>query len=136
MTDLRASIALLLLRVTSGGLLIALHGWGKLMSFSSRAETFSDPLGVGSKVSLALAVFGEVICPAAVVLGFQTRLAAIPPAITMIVAAVLVHAADPWGKKELALVYGAAFVALALLGGGKYSIDGLRRRTVTPGGFR
>jgi len=48
---------------------------------------------------------------------------AIPSAITMVVAAFIVHGADPLQKKELALVYLIMFLAIALLGPGKYSID-------------
>ena len=30
---------------------------------------------------------------------------------------------DPWGKKEMAVLYLVAYTCMALLGGGKYSLD-------------
>jgi putative oxidoreductase len=58
-------------------------------------------------------------------LGIGTRLAAIPPLVTMIVASGLVHASDPWPRKELPILYGVAFLTLALAGGGRFGLGGL-----------
>ena len=48
----------------------------------------------------------------------------------MLVAAFVVHADDPWGKKEFALLYAIPFTALAITGGGRYALDalGLKKR--------
>ena len=54
--------AILMLRIALGVQMLLGHGWGKLMSFSEKAATFPDPLGVGHTTSMALAVFGEVVC--------------------------------------------------------------------------
>lgn len=115
---------LLLLRVVTGLLLLTQHGWGKLASYGERAETWADPIGLGGPTSLALAVFAEFFCSALVVVGLATRAAAIPVVITMAVAAGIVHWDDPFGKKEFALIYLVPFLALALAGAGRYSVDG------------
>ena len=47
-----------------------------------------------------------------------------PPVITMLVAAMVIHGADPFAKKEFALLYFFGFLAITLLGAGKYSLDG------------
>lgn len=130
------AIALLLLRVGAGTLLLAGHGWQKVVSFPELAAGFPDPLGIGSPLSLSLAVFAEVACALLVALGVRTRLAAVPPLVTMLVAAFVVHAGDPWAKKELALLYALPFLTLVLAGGGRYSLDTLlagrpRRTRVT-----
>lgn len=125
---MRLDFALLLLRLGFGGMLLAGHGIPKLMGFVEKAATFPDPLGVSSQVSLALAVFAEVFCSAAVALGVLTRWAAIPPAITMAVAVFFVHAADPWVKKELATLYLLPFLAFVLAGGGRFTLDRVLRR--------
>jgi putative oxidoreductase len=52
---------------------------------------------------------------------------AIPLAITMIVAAFIVHADDPFGKKELALLYLSGCLTLIFTGAGKFSVDGAVR---------
>ncbi len=41
----------------------------------------------------------------------------------MAVAAFVVHGADPFERKEMALLYLIGFTAIALLGAGKYSVD-------------
>ena len=117
------NLALVLLRVTSGAFMLT-HGAGKLMKFfGDEPLKFADPIGIGITASLALAVFAEVFCSVFLILGLATRFAAIPLLITMLVAAVIVHANDGFGKQELPLMYCAMYIAIALGGAGKYSLD-------------
>ncbi len=116
-------VALLMLRVGFGGFLAVNHGWTKLMTWGPKHPTFADPLGVGHPTSMALAIFGELVCSMLIVLGLGTRVAAVPALITMLVAALGVHKDSVFGDGEHALLYGAAFVALILAGGGRYSLD-------------
>lgn len=104
-------------------LLMLTHGIPKLQKLISGNFEFGNPIGIGAAPSLFLAVIGEVICPILIIIGLKTRLATIPVIITMLVAAVIVHGADPIGVKEKALLYLAFFVCILLLGPGKYSID-------------
>ena len=118
------SLGLLLLRIGAGGMMFFGHGWAKLVGFADIAPRFPDPLGLGSATaSLALAVFAEAFCAAAVMVGVATRLASIPLVVTMLVAAFVVHSDDPWAKKELALLYAAPFLTLVFTGPGKFSFD-------------
>jgi putative oxidoreductase len=122
---------LLVLRVLIGGLMLGNHGWGKLMSFSEKAGSFPDPLGVGSTLSLSLTIVGELVAPALLMVGLFTRAAAAPLLVTMLVAAFVVHGDDPWRKKEMALLYAVPALTLLLAGGGRWSADGwLRRRAL------
>ena len=141
-TEVSASIGLLLLRLGIGGYLIT-HGWGKLqMLLAGGAETFGDPIGLGSTLSLLLVTTSEFLCALLIVLGLATRLAAVPVVITMAVAAFVIHAGDPWTmeaaanaffsgasktwfSKEPALLYLIPFLSLVFTGGGKISLDGL-----------
>jgi putative oxidoreductase len=41
----------------------------------------------------------------------------------MLVAAFVAHAGDPFGKKEMALLYLLVYITLFITGPGKYSID-------------
>lgn len=117
--------AILLLRVALGVQMLLAHGWPKLMTFSEKAATFPDPLGVGHATSLALAVFGEVVCSALLIVGAFTRLAALSGAVTMSVAFFLVHggklAGD--GNGEMAFLYLVGFVAIFLTGPGLFALD-------------
>jgi len=105
-----------------------LHGWPKLASFDSKLNSFPDPLGIGSAPSFALVVLAEFFAAIAVALGLFTRAACIPNVIAMGVAAFVFHAADPFAKKELAIIYGVAFLVIALWGPGPYSIDAIIRK--------
>jgi putative oxidoreductase len=120
---------LLLLRVSIGSMMLFGHGLPKLLAFSEKAAEFSDPLGVGSTTSLALAIFGEVVGAGLVVIGLGTRLAAVPLLITMLVAAIVVHGDDPWGRKELALLYAVPALTLILTGPGRFAVDALLARS-------
>jgi putative oxidoreductase len=121
--DPLGSLGLLLLRVGFGGLMIVRHGWPKLMSFQEKKASFPDPLGVGHELSMTLACVGETLAPALLIVGLATRLSAVPAAFTMAVAAFLVHGGDPLAKKEMALIYLVGFLAIGLLGPGRYSLD-------------
>ena len=128
-----ADAGLLVLRLWLGLSLLLLHGKAKLLGFAELSEKFPDPLGVGSTVSLALAVFAEVVCSALLALGLVTRFAALSAAFTMGVAFFLVHKASlamgP-GSGELAFIYLAGFVTLLITGPGRFSVDACLQRTV------
>jgi len=119
-----ADIGLLLLRLTFGGLMAINHGWPKLQKFfADDPVKFADPFGIGMSGSLGLAVFAELICGFLLVIGLFTRTAAVPLIITMLVAAFIIHGADPLAKKEMALLYLIPYIVLALTGAGQYSLD-------------
>jgi putative oxidoreductase len=120
--DVKADSGLLLLRLTAG-LFMAGHGWGKAVQLASGNVKFADPLGIGQLPSLILVIFAELLCAVAVAAGLWTRLAAIPVVIAMAVAGFVHHARDPFADKELALVYCVVFLSIALLGGGRYSLE-------------
>ena len=117
------SIGLSLLRISIGLFMLVGHGWPKLMGFSEKVDTFPDPLGMGTQLSLIAAIGAEVGCSLLLVLGLGTRIAAIPLAFTMLVALFFVHSADPWATKEKAAVYLAVYATLILAGGGCFSLD-------------
>lgn len=104
-------------------IMLLTHGLPKLQKLFAGDFEFGDPLGIGAAPSLFLAVLGEFLCPILVLIGYKTRYVSIPVIITMFVAAFLVHANDPFGSKEKALLYLVSFIAIALLGGGKFSVD-------------
>jgi putative oxidoreductase len=140
--DCASSFGLLILRLGFGGYMLT-HGWGKLQwVLAGEWDKVGDPVGVGPQLSLILAMVAEFVCPILIMVGFLTRLAAIPTAIAMGVAAFVFHGADPWTMeeaaqlfmsgqtqfpvaKETALLYMIPFLTLVFTGAGKFSIDGL-----------
>ena len=121
-STLKNDIGLALLRITSSAFLLT-HGIPKFQKMIGGDIDFGDPIGIGAAPTLFLAVLAEFVCPLLMIIGFKTRWAAVLPAIAMLVAATLVHATDPFGKKEKALLFLVIFIAIILLGPGKYSVD-------------
>lgn len=117
------NLAKLILRIGFGGFMLT-HGIPKLMKlFAGGQIQFPDPLHLGSTTSLILTVIAEVVCAALILVGYKTKWASIPLVITMLVAAFVIHASDPLGKKEFALIYAVGFICIGMLGAGKYSLD-------------
>ena len=117
---------LFILRVAAGGLML-LYGAPKLLNFSSRWHTFSDPLGIGSEISFILCVFAEFFCAVFLIVGAFSRMVTIPLIINMLVIAFIVHGGEPMKKRDLSIFFLAAYTTLFITGPGKYSLDGIRR---------
>ncbi|HRO99900.1 MAG TPA: DoxX family protein [Flavobacteriales bacterium] len=115
----------LFLRVLAGGLMLLDHGWPKLAGFGEKMDTFPDPIGLGPALSLGLITFAEVLCALLVVLGIWTRLSTIPLIIGMAVITFITHGDDILGQGESGLLYLTAFLAILLLGAGRFSLDRL-----------
>lgn len=115
-------IGLAVLRILPSLMMLA-HGFPKFKKLIAGNFEFGNPIGIGEAPSLFLAVVGEFIAPILIIIGYKTKFAAIPSLITMLVAAFIVHASDPFGTKEKALLYAVFFIAIILLGPGKYSLD-------------
>lgn len=123
---LASNLGLLLLRLATSAMMMT-HGLAKLERWDALSTEFADPIGLGPAVSAGLAIFAELLCSIAVAAGALTRFAAVPPLVTMLVAAFIVHAEDPFARKELALLYATGFASIVLLGPGRYSVDGMLR---------
>lgn len=120
--SLKNDVGLALLRILPSIFLLT-HGIPKFQKLISGNFEFGDPIGIGATPSLFLATLAEFLCPILLILGYKTRLVAIPPAMVMLVAALVVHGADPFGVKEKALLFLVFFIVIILLGPGRYSID-------------
>jgi putative oxidoreductase len=122
-----ASLGLGFLRIAAGLQLFWAHGLPKLLHFHEKAAHFPDPLGFGSNFSLALVIFAECFCSVPVALGVLTRLFCLPILFNMAMA-VRAHEWSVFGKGELAWIYGLAFLAIFLGGGGSLSLQSLFRK--------
>ena len=122
-------LGLLMLRIAGAGFMLT-HGFGKFMKVINGDFTFGDPLGLGPTTSLILTAFAEFICAIFVLVGFKGRFFSFFLMFTMFVAAFIRHWPDPFKKKELALLYMFIYLAIFLMGTGKYSIDGMQSKSV------
>ena len=114
------SIALLILRLFTGGALLLAHGLGKI---DKGPAALPNPFDINPTFNGILIIFAEVVCAGAILLGFATRWAAFVVAICMGVAFFIFHANDPFQNKELALAYFTCSVVLIFMGSGMLSID-------------
>src|SRR3954452_20332030 len=106
--------AWLLLARLSVGIFMLTHGIPKLQNVFAGNMKFADPIGIGSTPSLILVVFAEAICSILLILGLATRFASVALIINMSVAAFIVHGNDPFGKKELALLYLVSYLGFLI----------------------
>lgn len=118
------NFGMLFLRVFAG-LLIANHGYQKLVKFAMLKEQFMDFLGMGSTVSLCLIIFAELVCGACIIMGLFTRLACIPIIIGMCVVVFKVSHGAIFKEGEAGMLFLSAFVAILFCGPGKISVDGM-----------
>jgi len=117
-----------ILRICIAAFMIT-HGWPKLLRLLEGGEIqFGNPIGLGPTLSLILVVFAEFFCSVLIGIGLGTRLASIPLIFTMLVAAFIAHADDPFRQKEMALLYLLFYILLLVVGSRKYSLDYLLTR--------
>jgi putative oxidoreductase len=134
-TNTTIDTALLIARIGIAALMLT-HGIPKLMMLLSGAQVqFPPVMGMSAELSLGLTVFAEVICSVLILAGFATRLAAIPLIITMLVALLFIHVADPFAKQEPVLKYLLVYIILLFAGSGKYSIDYLFQTKMSTAGY-
>ena len=68
----KVSLFLLAVRIIFGILLMN-HGIQKWSNFQELSTAFPDPIGLGSSISLGLAIFGELVCSMGFIFGFLYR---------------------------------------------------------------
>lgn len=131
------SLGLLVLRVVVGAIFAA-HGAQKIFEFTLPG-TIGSFAGMGvplPEIAGPVVAFVELIGGILLILGLLTRPVAILLAIDMIVALIAVHLpAGLWvgdGGYEFVAVLGAAALALALTGAGRFSLDGAFLRGRAP----
>jgi len=112
-----------MIRVTFGVLLIT-HGWEKLMNGPAAVAPGMAKSGFVPGIMFAYAaIILENIGAACVALGLFTRFFAVAIAIEMALITFVVQLPRGFARMELAIMFGVVFFAIALRGGGPYSLD-------------
>lgn len=124
-----ADVALCWLRVTGCLLLLSVHGVPKLMHFQHELGLIEDPFGMGSLLTLSLAVFAEVLCPIFILLGILTRLATLPILFLLAVSVIWVHPEWSLFEAQFAWLLLIVFSTILIAGPGRLAVGtGLSRR--------
>ncbi|KGM52560.1 GntR family transcriptional regulator [Lysobacter concretionis Ko07 = DSM 16239] len=126
---LQQDFAKLILRLALG-ILILLHGLAKLNGGLAGIVGLVEAQGLPGFLGYAVLI-GEIIAPLMVLLGFHARIGGLLIAINMLVAVVLMHMGQlgslngqgGWAL-ELQGMFFTVAVALALLGPGRFSVNG------------
>ena len=129
---------LLILRLALGALILC-HGLTKLAPPPN--FVVGALANVGLPALLAYGVYiGEILGPVLVIVGLWSRVGALLIAVNMVVAVTLAHSpnvftlnASAGYVQELQAMYFFIAIALALLGGGSYSVGGRNGRFNAPG---
>lgn len=123
----------LLLRLSVGGLML-FHGINKLQHGYGFIEKMLLKASLPGYLSHGILV-GEILAPLMIVLGFNTRAAALVEAFVMVMAVYLVHMGDLWSftehgayALELQALYLFGSLAIFFLGAGRYSLGGSNGR--------
>ena len=118
----------LLFRLMIGLSMAFAHGMGKIPpgeQMITGVTSMGFPLPVVFAWAAALTEFAGGLL---IAIGLFTRYAALFLGVTMSVAVLVVHGADPFNIKEMAFLYLAACVILGFQGAGKYSLDRMMRK--------
>lgn len=118
--------ALMLLRIAVG-VVFVYHGWSKFSNMEGTIMFFS---GIGlSSFWAYVATYVELLGGIAILVGFNTRIAAMLGAVIMLVAIAKVHWPHGFngaaGGYEYQFVLLLNFIALAIMGGGRHSVDAM-----------
>ena len=112
-----------LIRLVVGGCLIY-HGWAKLQSGVAPVSASMAKNGFVPGTFFAYAaIFLETVGAVCIMLGLFTRFFAAAIAIEMALITFVVHMPNGFGRMELPFMWGIIMFAIALRGGGPYSLD-------------
>jgi|BarGraIncu00222A_1022003.scaffolds.fasta_scaffold11101_1 putative oxidoreductase len=116
-----------MIRITVGAIMLV-HGWGKIANGISPLASYLGRVGLTPPAPFAYVVYiNETVGAVCIILGLLTRFFAASIAIELAVALWIVHAAKGFGASaggyEYVLMWGIVMFAIALRGGGPYSLD-------------
>ena len=115
------------------GIMFMQFGIRHLVNYSALVETFPTILGLGHETCLILMIITELVCSLLIMVGFLTRVATIPPIISMVAAEyyilhdmlphVAVYGIDSTEPGYLPIMFIGIYLYIILAGPGKISID-------------
>lgn len=132
--EFRSNAVLLVLRAVVGINMACLHGWDKLQHFGSKAGSFPDPLGIGHKYALVIAVAGEFIGGILLATGLLGRVGAFLVSLAVGLTLFSTLRSAPWQDREVWVLYFAASLTVLILGCGRFALDTVVWKKLGKGG--
>lgn len=117
------NLGLLFFRASIGLTMAFAHGMGKIPP-SAQFTGYVTSMGMPGFMAWGAAL-AEFLGGILIAAGLLTRLNSAALAVTMMVAAFMAHGADPFQKKEMALLYLVCSIFIFIAGPGKFSLDGI-----------
>jgi len=128
---MKEDLGKLLLRLGIGFLML-FHGADKVLHGTTFIEGVLGAQGLPAFIVYGVYI-GEIVAPIMIILGWQTRIAGAILAFNMLTAIVLVHAKDIFSlgghgawSIEVPMLYLIGGIVIALIGSGRYSLEGRR----------
>lgn len=110
-------------RIIVSAQLIIVHGLKKIGVGTGVPETVPNPFHFPDWFNDSFAISANLIFPLFIIVGFYTRIAAIPILAVTLSGYFVVHWNDPLLVSDVPFMYSLSFLLIAFSGAGKYSLD-------------
>lgn len=117
------NFGILFFRIAVAAQLIIVHGLKKIGVGVAAPEAVPNPLGLPPALNEFIAIAANTYLPFLLIIGFCTRLAALPAVCVTLTGYFIVHANDPLAVSDVPYMYSVSLLLIIILGGGRYSLD-------------
>jgi putative oxidoreductase len=117
------NVTMLLFRIALALEMMIIHGFKKLGIGVSEAEIIPNPFNLPQTFNDAFIISANFFFPFLVLIGFYTRLSALPVLVVTVTGYLIVHRNEALIARDIPFMYSISFLSILLLGPGKYSID-------------
>ena len=119
---------ILIFRVIVSLQLMTVHGITKIGIGARVAESLPNPFNSSESFYELFFITSSLVFPLFIIVGFYTRLAAIPILIVTLCGYFIVDWKDPLLMADISFMYSLSFFLIACCGPGKYSFDNFLRK--------
>ncbi|MEW5675660.1 DoxX family protein [Flavobacterium enshiense] len=114
---------ILFFRIAVSLQLIVVHGLKKIGIGTGFTEAVPNPYHLPENINFFLAVASNIFFPILIIIGWKTRWATLPVLAVTLSGYFIVHWNDSLLESDVPFMYSIAFLLIAFLGAGKYSLD-------------
>lgn len=126
------NFGILFFRIAIATELIVVHGLKKIGIGVASPEVIPNPIGLPEALNNFVAIAANVYLPFLIIVGFFTRLAALPALAVTATGYFVMHFNDDPMVRDIPFMYAVSLLLIVILGGGKYSADYLLIKKLKP----